>query len=813
MIVKDEAPVIRRCLDSVRPMIDCWAIVDTGSTDGTQEIIRAHLSDLPGVLAERPWVDFAHNRNEALDLARERADYVLVIDADEVVVCDPAFALPPLEADVYDVETYYDGCTYLRKQLIKASLPWRYRGVVHEYLECPEATSQELLQGICTIPRRDGARARSADTYRRDAAALERALEQDPGNARDVFYLAQSYRDAGDFEAALTAYRRRVALGGWHEEVWYALYQAAVIEARLERWDAALHTFLAAHELDPSRAEPLLRVGAYYLKSGQHQLAHEFLRRATEIPEPGVERLFVERPAYHVTRWFEYAVACHHVGDHAGAIATTSELLRSPALPADLIAPATHNRRLSLDAIAGRGPVLAAPALVALVPLTCDGPALDDCIDSLAAQEGEELRFVLPGTVDPARLPPGDARFEAWPQALDAVLGTLCGELAETDVVVVLDPRDRLAEPRTLELLRTAFIDGGCKLIYGQHQHADGRGGGAEPAPDAETFVAHGPSLAGMSALAHRVGLLAGVTGDREAGVWENAGFSGTRFLDDVVTVRAPEPVAPPVRAPGADEPLISCLMVTRDRLRLAKAAIRSYAAQTYRSRELVIVTDGDARFRAALGRYVEATGVDGVRVVVPDTPGLTLGRLRNLAVAEARGEIVCQWDDDDYSHPRRLEQQAAFMAAEGAGACLLTDHLQLMERERLLFWVDWTDGGRLQGQDQLAPGTLMMAREVAPAYPEDGPNARRGEDSVLLSALLETVPVARLHDAGHLWLYTYHGANTFPEEHHRRMASFGIPRDALVTRFEVIRDAVAEMPLPRPTVVAGRDGLAFALR
>ena len=39
MIVKNEAPVIRRCLDSVRSLIDYWVIVDTGSTDGTQDIV------------------------------------------------------------------------------------------------------------------------------------------------------------------------------------------------------------------------------------------------------------------------------------------------------------------------------------------------------------------------------------------------------------------------------------------------------------------------------------------------------------------------------------------------------------------------------------------------------------------------------------------------------------------------------------------------------------------------------------------------------------------------------------------------------
>ncbi len=89
MIVKDEASVIARCLESVRPLIDAWAIVDTGSSDGTQEIVRRCLGDLPGTLVERPWVDFAHNRSEALELARGAADYTFVIDADEVLEARP----------------------------------------------------------------------------------------------------------------------------------------------------------------------------------------------------------------------------------------------------------------------------------------------------------------------------------------------------------------------------------------------------------------------------------------------------------------------------------------------------------------------------------------------------------------------------------------------------------------------------------------------------------------------------------------------------------------------------------------------------
>ena len=99
MIVKNEAPVICRCIDSVRPIIDYWVIVDTGSIDGTQDIIRQQLSDLPGELHERPWRDFAYNRSEALELARGKSDYTLIIDADDSLEIERDRTLPALTAE------------------------------------------------------------------------------------------------------------------------------------------------------------------------------------------------------------------------------------------------------------------------------------------------------------------------------------------------------------------------------------------------------------------------------------------------------------------------------------------------------------------------------------------------------------------------------------------------------------------------------------------------------------------------------------------------------------------------------------------
>lgn len=103
MIVKNESHVIRRCLDSVKNLIDYWVIVDTGSTDGTQEIIRDHLKEVPGQLFERPWKDFGYNRTEALELAKDQGDYLLFMDADDWLEFDSDFELPPLTEDIYSV--------------------------------------------------------------------------------------------------------------------------------------------------------------------------------------------------------------------------------------------------------------------------------------------------------------------------------------------------------------------------------------------------------------------------------------------------------------------------------------------------------------------------------------------------------------------------------------------------------------------------------------------------------------------------------------------------------------------------------------
>jgi tetratricopeptide (TPR) repeat protein len=92
MIVKDEADNLPSCLESVRDIVHELIVVDTGSTDATRDIAAEYGAQVYDI----PWDnDFAAARNAALQAAT--GDWVLVLDADEMLVPHAAAALAGLD--------------------------------------------------------------------------------------------------------------------------------------------------------------------------------------------------------------------------------------------------------------------------------------------------------------------------------------------------------------------------------------------------------------------------------------------------------------------------------------------------------------------------------------------------------------------------------------------------------------------------------------------------------------------------------------------------------------------------------------------
>jgi tetratricopeptide (TPR) repeat protein len=337
MIVKDEAEVIARCLTSVRPFIDSWCIVDTGSTDGTREIICALMHDVPGVLHDRPWQNFGANRTEALALAFESgADYALVNDADDVLEPRDGFVMPPLTAPTYALRVEHGGVAHYRPQLFRRDAGYRYEGVVHEYATNGTYEEPPVLGGLVCRVVGGGARSRVSEEekFLRDAKMLRAALVKDPTNARYVFYLAQSYRDAGRLPAAIASYERRAGMtNGFYEEVFVSLLEIARARVRLSAPEHEIvASYMRAFEKAPHRAEPLFELARYFRSKDRFAAAYVYAKACVEIPRPP-DRLFVNDSVYEWAALDEFAINAFYVRDFDTGARANESLLANARLP------------------------------------------------------------------------------------------------------------------------------------------------------------------------------------------------------------------------------------------------------------------------------------------------------------------------------------------------------------------------------------------------------------------------------------------------------------------------------------------------
>ena len=152
MIVKNESKIIRRLLESVAPIVDCYCICDTGSTDDTITIIEEFFTErgIPGKIPREPFRDFAHNRSFSLKQCETMpAEYILLLDADMIfhlgTGVSPLDFKSGLTQDAYHMFQGTDTFYYKNARIVKNRIGASYWGVTHEYLKTPEGTQYGLI--------------------------------------------------------------------------------------------------------------------------------------------------------------------------------------------------------------------------------------------------------------------------------------------------------------------------------------------------------------------------------------------------------------------------------------------------------------------------------------------------------------------------------------------------------------------------------------------------------------------------------------------------------------------------------------------
>ena len=325
MIVKDEAHTLPSTLISLKPYLDYYFILDTGSTDGTQQVIKQVLGDR-GEVWEEPFIDYGRSRNRVLDIAQQSSNppvFVLMLSADETVYnayslrqfCEQHRTSTGEAHEAYPVVMDV-GWKFDSLRLSRTDKSWRYVGRVHEYLAAPDQKWHPSLR----VPDAY-IKFRVTDPVRRSnreytiLKILLQEKEEKPTDTRTSFYLARTYNVIGNHSAALDEFRRRVELGGWQEEVYESLYAIAwQLEAMGRSWAEQEQAFLDAYEHSPERAEPLYSIASHYYQDKKNALAYIYASHAATLPYPKHAVLWVQAAVYDWQCHFLVGMTAHRLG-------------------------------------------------------------------------------------------------------------------------------------------------------------------------------------------------------------------------------------------------------------------------------------------------------------------------------------------------------------------------------------------------------------------------------------------------------------------------------------------------------------------
>ena len=357
-IVKDESHCILTMLKSALQISDAIVIADTGSTDGTQEMIRkfGEENNIPTYVFERPFDDFEKSRNFGMEKAREVVKelgwnvndcWTWWCDADETIVVDPKFNKKQFVNDLYMINTYIGQMKYTRNTFARISKPFRFYGPIHEFIVCDE---QNITSGLATDIHVDvkmiGASWQGdiPTKYKNHAFVLEKYIDANRQDPRWIFYTAQSYHDSASMpdnkeeneerlRRSLKYYKERVSrTDGYAEEIYYSQYRIGTIMRNMEEtWNLTHQECLKAYAIDPMRGESIKTIIDYYMQVGEWNMAYLYTKFAKvnfhgKNPYP-TRLLFVDEALY-IWKFAEsHAAACFYTGRMEEAKATFNDIV------------------------------------------------------------------------------------------------------------------------------------------------------------------------------------------------------------------------------------------------------------------------------------------------------------------------------------------------------------------------------------------------------------------------------------------------------------------------------------------------------
>ena len=319
MIVKNESKVITRLLQSVLPIIDCYCICDTGSTDNTCEIIVDYFTknEINGKIIKEPFKNFEYNRNFSLHSCFEMSEYILLMDADMVLDIRNFNKNMLSSSDSFYILQGTDDFHYQNLRIVRNNGLYKYVGVTHEYINIPPNTLKMNILKNQLFIKDLGDGGCKMDKFERDVLLLQNGLKDEPTNVRYYFYLANTYHDLGQFKEAIDIYKKRIELNGWDQEVWFSYYRIGLCYKKLGKMQDAIYTWLDGYNYLPDRLEGLYEIIHYYRVSNKPKLAIVIYNICKNVLMKQLNRddyLFLQNDVYVYKIYYEYTNCAFYSG-------------------------------------------------------------------------------------------------------------------------------------------------------------------------------------------------------------------------------------------------------------------------------------------------------------------------------------------------------------------------------------------------------------------------------------------------------------------------------------------------------------------
>ncbi|MGB8956089.1 MAG: glycosyltransferase [Tumebacillaceae bacterium] len=284
MIVKDEEQYIERCLASSAPHVDEIIIVDTGSTDGTLNIVKRFGAKIFPL----QWSDdFSVARNHALQQAT--SDYILVLDADEYLDAET-----DLQKELaFDHDSYAlsfknylsNGLVLYHKviRLFKNRIGLNYYGRIHEHLNVEQLgiyTSQTNI-----LVHHDGYTQEMYEKkgkHERNFQLLVQLVDESP-TGYNMFNLATQYRLGGQHDQAVHWYQRAYSLSKDRVHIISLLYNLVDSLRLLHRYKEALSVVREAIQAHPFFTDLYYVQGRIYEEAGYWPDAIASYKKCVEL--------------------------------------------------------------------------------------------------------------------------------------------------------------------------------------------------------------------------------------------------------------------------------------------------------------------------------------------------------------------------------------------------------------------------------------------------------------------------------------------------------------------------------------------------